>query len=81
MQLVLLRKLLTITNIFTLVCTGLTGFLLVKVFINYSITRPTSTSERFVELDDTTFPDIVVCLQPPFSKTALERFGYTQTSY
>ena len=81
MQFALLRKLFTITNIFTLVCTGLTGFLLIKVFINYSITRPTSTSLRFVELDRSTFPDIVVCLQPPFNKAALKEFGYTQTSY
>ena len=75
------RELLTVSNLFTLICTGLTCYLLAQVVIKFAITKPTSTSEELVELDLTTFPDVVVCLDPPFDLDALARFGYKPTDY
>ena len=75
------RELLTVSNLFTLICTGLTCYLLAQVVFKFAITKPTSTSEELVELDLTIFPDVVVCLDPPFDNKALARFGYKAIDY
>ena len=75
------KELFTVSNLFTLICTSLTCYLLAQVVIKFAITKPTSTSEELVELDLTTFPDVVVCLDPPFDLDALASFGYKPTDY
>ena len=73
-----LRELLTLANIFALICTFCTCYLLVLVVLNFAVTRPTSTSEERVELDSTSFPDVVACVDPLYNKTVLERYVYLQ---
>ena len=75
------KELFTVSNYFTLICTGLTCYLLAQVVIKFAITKPTSTSEELVELDLITFPDVVVCLDPPFDDEALASFGYKTIDY
>ena len=71
------RELLTLANIFTLICTVCTCYLLVLVVFNFAVTRPTSTSEERLELDSSSFPDVVACVDPPYNNTVLERYGYS----
>ena len=70
------REFLTITNFFTLISTFFTCILLAQVVVKYAITRPTSTSYESAKLDYTTFPDVVVCVDPLFDEVALKSFGY-----
>ena len=75
------REFFTITNFFTLICTIFTCYLLVRVVINFAITRPTSTSEESTELDHTVFPDVVVCVDPAFNESVLKSYGYNAMTY
>ena len=75
------REFFTVTNFFTLICTSFTCILLVQVAVKYAIIKPTSTSYESAKLDFTTFPDVVVCVDPLFDEGALREFGYDGMSY
>ena len=76
-----LRELFTPTNIFAFICTVCTCYLLVLVVLNFAVTRPTSTSTERVELDLSSFPDVVACVDPPYKNTVLQQFGYSPWTY
>ena len=71
----------TARTLFTLVCSVLTILLLLQELYNFVITKPTSTSIDEKQLETADIPDVVVCIDPGFNKTALEKYGYSGTYY
>ena len=75
------KPLVTARTLFTLVCSVLTILLLLQELYNFVITKPTSTSIDEKQLETADIPDVVVCIDPGFNKTALEKYGYSGTYY
>ena len=72
---------LTVSNIFSLLAIISTCYLLVMVVFNFMITRPTSTSKETTEIDSSNFPDVVACVDPPYKKEVLQKYGYSPWTY
>ena len=72
---------LTVSNIFSLFAIISTCYLLVMVVFNFMITRPTSTSQETTEIDSSNFPDVVACVDPPYKKEVLQKYGYSPWTY
>ena len=75
-----LRKYCTFNDLFQLLCIILTLFLIFHELVNYTITRPTTVSSEEGVLDEDTFPQITVCLDPGLSLTDILKLGYPETS-
>ena len=71
-----LRELCTLKNLFTTICTILAGYLVGKAVFNFVVIKPTSTSSEVVKLDAETFPDVVICGDPPIDQNSSIRYGY-----
>ena len=71
----------TAKNFFTLACSVLTLLLLFQELYNFVVTKPTSTSQEEKQLKTSDIPDVVVCLDPGFNSSALEKYGYTIGTY
>ena len=70
------NQLLTARNFFTLVCSGLTIFLITQELYNFAITKPTSTAKEEEQLRASDIPEVVVCPDPGFNSSAFEKHGY-----
>ena len=57
-------------------CTALTCYIMFKVVYNFAIIRPTSSSEENVHLHSSSFPEIVVCVEPALNRSTLKMNGY-----
>ena len=57
-------------------CTALTCYIMFKVVHNFMIIRPTSSSEENAHLHSSTFPEIVLCVEPALNLSMLEKQGY-----
>ena len=57
-------------------CTALTCYIMFKVVHNFMIIRPTSSSEEKAHLHSSTFPEIVLCVEPALNLSMLEKQGY-----
>ena len=76
-----LKKCLTLQSLFSFACSLLTVFLICQEFYIYALVKPTSTSKEEKELQTSDIPDIVICTEPGFDPTVLEKYGYTATTY
>ena len=70
----------TLNYLFQFLCTCLTLFLISRELVSFGITRPTTISSEEGVLDDDSFPEITVCLDPGLSLTAISELGYSETS-
>ena len=75
------KKHLTLGNLFKIVCSLLTLFLIFQEFYTFVAVKPTSTSKEEKELEPKDLPETVVCLEPGFDSVALEKYGYTINKY
>ena len=75
-----LRKYCTLKYFLQLLCTFLTLVLIFQELVNYTITKPTTVSSEEGVLDDETFPEITVCLDPGLNITDISELGYPETS-
>ena len=71
-----LRKHCTINTLVQLLCTLLTLLLIYQELVTFTITRPTTVSSEEMILDQDTFPEISVCLEPGLNSTAISELGY-----
>jgi hypothetical protein len=71
-----LKKHVSFANIFKTICIILTTFLIYEELLNYTVTKPTTTSSKQAFLDITTFPEIRVCMDPAWDPKAVARHGY-----
>jgi hypothetical protein len=76
-----LRQVATLKNLLQVLCISLTVFLVYQELENFLVTKPTSTSLESRELDDDTFPEVTVCLDPALDAAAARRHGYQAVSY
>ena len=68
-------------NIFTCLCLVITLILISQLLHTYLIKKPTTTTKIEKELEPHDLPDVVVCLDPGFSKTSAEKYGYHVSLY
>ena len=68
-------------NGFTLVCVSLTMLLIYQELVNFSVTKPTSTSKEEKKLDTSDLPEVVVCLDPGFDTEIKHRYNYRPSRY
>ena len=72
-------KLFTFKNVFTIICSILTSYLICDVLLTYVVEKPTTTSREEKELEITDLPEVVVCLDPGLNYESLEKNGYHGT--
>jgi hypothetical protein len=77
----LFKQYITLTNLFKILCTALTLFLMYQELRNYAVTKPTVTSSELTDLDSIPFSDISVCLNPALDANALINHGYKIDTY
>ena len=70
----------TLKNIFSLICTILTGYLIGRALFSFVVTKPTSTSDEIVKFDAETFPNVVICGDPAIDQNLSRRYGYQEPS-
>ena len=63
-------------NIFTLICSAFTLFLIGKLLFTATVIKPTSTYKGEKELETIDLPEIVICADPGFKLEVLEKYGY-----
>ena len=64
-----------------IVCFCCTGLLLIQVFYDFYITKPTVSSAKRINLSNIYFPDIVICLdEDGFDKGKLKEYGYNHSA-
>ena len=56
-----------------LICTGL---LLIQIFQDFFIGKPTISSVHELDIFDIQFPDLIICRQDGFNKSGLGEHGY-----
>ena len=66
----------TFKNVFTIICSVLTSYLISDVLVTYVVEKPTTTSKEEKELEITDLPEVVVCLDPGLNYESLEKNGY-----
>ena len=76
MVLLNLRRFLSIHNLFNTICFTLTAYLSVDVILDFAVHKSTSTSHEQIDIDQETFPELVVCSDPPIKEEAAQQFGY-----
>ena len=69
------------TLLLQLLCTSLTLILLYQELVTYTVTRPTASSSEQTDLEDETFPQVTVCLDPALSKEKALKYGYDVNRY
>ena len=75
------RRIVTPSNLLTLLCTLFTLFLLLREVYHFTITKPTSTSFEHRDLSPEDFPDIMVCIKPAFNRDIALKYGYQGNLY
>ena len=66
----------TLTNILTVICTILTGWLSYDLFVDFLVDKPTTTSQKQIDFHRGLFPDIFVCRTPAIDEKMAQAFGY-----
>ena len=76
-----LQSLCSVKNVFTAVCTILTGLLIFKELFSFAVLRPTNTYQEEKQLDRSDLPEIVVCPDPGFDSDDLRKYGYKEHTF
>ena len=71
-----LWKHLTLTNMFTLICSILTFLLICQELRTFVFLKPTTTPKGEKEVEPADIPDTLICLEPGFDPVALKKYGY-----
>ena len=66
----------TLTNILTVICTILTGWLSYDLIVDFLVDKPTTTSQKQIDFHRGLFPDIFVCRTPAIDEKMAQAFGY-----
>ena len=72
---------LILKNVFTCLCLAITLILISQLLHTYLIKKPTTTTKIEKELEPYDLPEVVVCLDPGFSKTSANKYGYHVSLY
>ena len=66
----------TLTNILTVICTILTGWLSYDLIVDFLVDKPTTTSQKQIDFHRGLFPDVFVCRTPAIDENMAQSFGY-----
>ena len=77
----ILKEKLSLAPLLQVLCTCLTLVLVYQEVVTYTKTRPTTSSLEQTGLEDDSFPQVSVCLDPPLSKERAQSYGYDMTVY
>ena len=72
---------LNLKNCFTLVSLSLTLFLIYQELVNFSVTKPTTSSKEKKKLDTSMLPEVVVCFDPGFDAEIMLKYNYSLIKY
>ena len=65
--------------IWKLACLVCTGLLLIQIFEDFFINKPTVSSVDELDLSDIQFPDLIICREDGFNKRWLVELGYNKS--
>ena len=68
-------------NIFTILCLVITLFLIFELLVTFVREKPTTTTKLEKELETSDLPNVVICLDFGFNKTAAIDYGYPVSLY
>ena len=76
-----LQQILDLRKVFTFLCAVLTLLLIFQELFAFAITRPTSNFQEEKDLQTGDIPEVVLCFEPGFDFSKLERYGYNSDTY
>ena len=76
-----LHQILDLRKVFTFLCAILTLLLIFQELFAFAITRPTSNFQEEKDLQTGDIPEVVLCFEPGFDFSKLERYGYNSDTY
>ena len=65
--------------VWKLACLVCTGLLLIQIFEDFFINKPTVSSVDELDLSDIQFPDLIICREDGFNKRWLVELGYNKS--
>ena len=68
-------------NIFIVLCSTITLFLLYQLLLSFAIEKPTTTTTIEKKLETTDLPDVVICMDPGYDNGTLNKYGYHSSAY
>ena len=65
-----------VKSIFKVLCLAISFFLILQLIYVFVDEKPTSTTNLDEMLDITDLPEVIICMDPGFNNSVLEKYGY-----